>query len=70
MNKLGFGVIAATGVAVGLMGLAAPAAAEVVAAPLGMSAFGIKTDVAHHQWVVDGQQQVKRPRPAAVGNGR
>lgn len=70
MNMLGFGVIAATGVAAGLVGLAAPASAEVVAAPVGMSTFGIKTDVAHHQWVVDTQQQVKTPRPAAVGDGR
>lgn len=70
MKKFGFATIAATGFAAALVGLAAPAQATVVAAPVGLTSVEIPADIGHHQWVNDIQQQVKTPPAPIVGNGR
>ena len=54
MKKFGFATIAATGLAAAVLGFAAPAQA----AP----AFPVPTDVVHHEWVHDIQQQVNVPQ--------
>lgn len=55
MKKFGFAGIIATGFAAAVLGLAAPAQA----------------DIAHHQWVQDVQQQATvGSATSTVGNGR
>jgi phosphoribosylcarboxyaminoimidazole (NCAIR) mutase len=67
MKKFGFATIAATAFAAALVGLAAPAAATTVAAPVQV---GYSTGIDHHQWINDIQQKVNRPPVPIVGNGR
>ncbi len=67
MKKFGFATMAATTFAAALVGLAAPAAATTVAAPVSV---GFSTGIDHHQWINDIQQQVKTPPAPIVGNGR
>jgi phosphoribosylcarboxyaminoimidazole (NCAIR) mutase len=54
MKKFGFATIAATGLAAAVLGFAAPAQAAPV--------FPVPTDVVHHEWVHDIQQQVNVPQ--------
>ncbi|MBJ7336879.1 hypothetical protein [Mycolicibacterium sp.] len=67
MKKFGFATIAATALAAGIVGLAAPAGATVVATPVSVD---YSTGIDHHQWINDIQQQVKTPPAPVVGNGR
>jgi hypothetical protein len=66
MKKFGFATMAVTAFAAALVGLAGPAQATTVAAPVSVYSTGVD----HHAWLNDIQQQVKAPPAPVVGNGR
>ena len=63
MNKFGFAAVVASGLTAAVLGLAAPAQADMaVNTPIMVaSAINVPTDFGHHAWVVDIQPQVNVP---------